>query len=311
MVDVGVEPKPLQSLLEGPFGPQGRGRPRSLARALGHPADQQCGTATTMAHTNVQARVPIQHATINQGGHGQGLLCCEPGNDVQLKPLQRRVAGRAIDPGRSGMNEQGHVQPDRFGIHQVHRCIIQRSRRISAERGPDQSELVHRTAQLLRGVRGRLQRQGGKSSQFVRMLLHDRRQRIVMHPAKLHGLLYRDEVQIGQRVGRDHLKVDAPLRHAAQADIDIHKRAANVLDPIEPVVLPDLKKGRTVRVATHERTVLTRGANRLFQHDVRMQIHYLGVRQSQLLHIFLTPESKVATNTGHALLCRKPGGDTI
>jgi hypothetical protein len=139
---------------------------------------------------------------------------------------------------------------------------------------------------LVAGRRFVLDAQRSEPGKPVGVLLNHGRHGIVVHPAEMHRLFDRNEMQVSQRIGRDHLKVDAPLCHSAQANIDIHERTAHILHPIEPVALSNLKKGRTVRVAPHEGPVITSGANRLLKHDVRMQIHNFGLRQSRLLHVF-------------------------
>ena len=240
-----------------------------------------------MAEANVQSRVPIKHTTINQGSHSQGFLSGEAGNDVQLKALQCRVAGRTINPGRPGVDKQWHIKSHRLCVKNIHRRVIERLRRIGTEGGANQTQLGHSTTQFTRCICRRLQRQRGKPRQFVGVLLHNGSQGVIVDPTKLHSLLDRNEVQVGQGIRRHHLKINAAICHATQPDVDIHEGAANVFDAIESIAFPDLKKRRSVRVSPHKGTVFTRSTNRLLKHNVRMQIHHFGLGQSWLLHVFI------------------------
>ena len=112
-------------------------------------------------------------------------------------------------------------------------------------------------------------REAGQSS-WVRE--HDFGQCIVMLLAKPRGVAGVDVMKIGQRVGREHLKVDAGRVHIGQPDIGLHKRAALVANTIEAIISHP-KPGCSRFGVADLRSVSSGGTHRARQHRVGMNIN--------------------------------------
>ncbi|MEZ5182290.1 MAG: hypothetical protein R2702_10515 [Acidimicrobiales bacterium] len=87
-----------------------------------------------------------------------------------------------------------------------------------------------------------------------------------------------DAGQVGQRVGREHLELDAGRVHRLQAEVDVHERRAPVAHALQPVVA-DSEAGRSARrrVALVELGPEVAGrAEQLLEHDVGVDVDHVG-----------------------------------
>ena len=284
VVHMGVKPQALQALFESAVRPQSRRRPGTLARALGHATHQQRRRPATMAEQDVKLRVAVEHAAVDQRSYRQRLLGGETCNDVQIEAFQCRVARGTVDPCRTGVDRQGHVQLHGFVVQHIECWRVQCQPRVGAKGRTDETEFGYRTAQFLSRRFGCLQGHRSESRKTLRMPAHDGCQSIVVHPAITNRVRLGDEMEIRQRVGRQHLEVDAPLGHAAQPQLHIHERAAHITHAVEPVICTNLEERHAVRILTDEGTKLTGGTHGLGDHHMRMQVDYAGRSECAGLH---------------------------
>ena len=106
------------------------------------------------------------------------------------------------------------------------------------------------------------------------MAAHDRGHGIVVHTAVADRVGVRYEVEVGQRVGRENLEVDAALAHAAQPQLHVHEWAADIPHAIEPVIRANLEERHTVRILAEKGAEFARCTHRLLEHDVGVQVDH-------------------------------------
>ena len=144
-----------------------------------------------------------------------------------------------------------------------------------ADRRAPQPELAHRPEQLFAGGGRVLHRQGREAAQLVRVGSHKLGHRVVMAPAECQGLPELDVMKIGQRTGRQDLKVDLRLLHRLQAQLRIGEGAAGVLDA-DQLVVADAVPRLTVLVGAELRAVPAGGAGGRLQPHVGVKVDDRG-----------------------------------
>jgi hypothetical protein len=232
-----------------------------------------------MAQAHVELRMAVEHAAIDQRGDGDRLLRGEADHHIQVEPLEPLIAGRTVDAGRTGMNEQRHVERDAGAIQRVVRGIVERPRQIRADIAAEHAELVHRAMKLLDRRPDILHRQGGESGKTVLAGCNDAGQHIVVRAAEADGVGSVDEMKIGERVRREDLEVDARLVHPPDAKIGIHERAADIANAVE-TIFADAKPRHAVGVGADFRPEAPCGAHGLGEDGVGVDVDHLCVGES-------------------------------
>jgi hypothetical protein len=101
-----------------------------------------------------------------------------------------------------------------------------------------------------------------------------------MDAAEARGVSSRDEVEVGQRIRRHDLEIDAVILHAAQPQVDVHERPARIAHAAQAVGGADLEIGRSIGVLAQPGAEVTRRAHRRGEHEVGMHVDDARVLQS-------------------------------
>jgi hypothetical protein len=101
---------------------------------------------------------------------------------------------------------------------------------------PTQPQCAHRTFQLLDGKRRILQRQLRKPGKMRRVCSHGGRHLVVVGATEREPVRRGLPVEVRERVGREHLVVDAEFAHQLQTPVEIRERRIDELHVFQDVV---------------------------------------------------------------------------
>ena len=151
----------------------------------------------------------IEHATVDQRADGDRLLRGKTDQQVEVEAIDRGKGRRAVDAGRRGMDAERHVELDEPPVEGIELGRIEADAELGADTGAPETELVHGAREFVGRRPRRLHRQRGEAGETLRVALDEGRERVVVPAAECDRRVGVDEVEVGQRIRRQHLEVDA------------------------------------------------------------------------------------------------------
>ena len=134
------------------------------------------------------------------------------------------------------MYKYGGIEFDGRRPQRVEPIVVERDAEVGADVRTDEPEVADSPPQLGHGDVDVLHRELGESPEAIGMAGDDTRQLVVV-PATETGCDVRlDVVEVGDRVRRQHLQLDAEVVVEGQPAVDVHERRTPVVDTVEDVV---------------------------------------------------------------------------
>ena len=226
VVDVGVEPQAPQQLVERALGPEPvrrpradprppgasdrRGRPRPLRRGRGTRRGPGGGRARRRARAWRRPASPRRRTRASRSASKRRRRASRSGSvDARRRRVEEQRARRARRRWRRARRRRGRRAGGR------RRC----RRRRRAGRAPPPPGAARR-----RPRPGPATGAEAKPQQAVGVGGDQRGHRVVVAPAEGGRGGRLDVVEVGERVGRQHLQVDAGPVHGLEAEVDVHER---------------------------------------------------------------------------------------
>ena len=214
-------------------------------------AGEEGRRSAPVGEADVEAGVALEHAAEHERGDGQRLLVGEAEEEVEVPAAQAGVEQRPVDAGRGGVHEQRDVEGDARRVEHVAGWIVERAAGVGADVAAEQAQLRHAPAELVGGRRRVLPGEGREAEQATRVVGDERGHGVVVMPAEGDGSVGVDVVEVGERVGRQHLQLDAGFVHRGDPQLGVHEHRAAVAhaaqlvaaDP-EPLLAVDLGRAR-------------------------------------------------------------------
>ena len=228
-----------------------------------------------MGQAQIQIRVALGDAAKYQGGHGHGLLVGVLQHQVQVPAAQPGIEQRAVDARLGGVQEVGHVQLRTQRPELVEGRVVQRGAEVGAGVAGQQAQFPHRPLKLGASGVDILHGQCGQADETVGMGGHRGGQIVVMAAAEVDGQLGLDEVEVGERVGRQGLHRDALGVHGLQAHVQLDEQRPPVGHPVE-LVATHPEPGGAVVVGADFGAARSGRAHRALQHDVGVNVDEPG-----------------------------------
>ena len=171
------------------------------------------------------------------------------------------------------MDEHRYVECHGGLPQRVERRVVERAAEVGADVGTHQAEVGDGPPELDHGGIDVLHRQLGEPTEPVGMGGDDGRHLVVVPAAETGGDVGLDVVEVGDRVGRQHLQVDAESVVHRQAQAHVHERAVAVVHPVEHIVAHP-EPWPTFGTDTEFGSVVAGAAEHAFQHHVRMHVDH-------------------------------------
>jgi len=169
------------------------------------------------------------------------------------------------------VNEEGHVELHDSPIKLVEAEVIGRHPVVGSDVAGDETEIADRSFEFDDCRVGILHRELRGAEEPLGVRGDQRSHRVVGRPCEFDGRSRLDAAEERERIGRQHLPVDADAVHLGEAPLDVHEDAPAVRDRLHRV-LADTEELEAVAVESVLGPVAPRGTEGTVEHDVSVQV---------------------------------------